>query len=53
VASPPPPSSFVEVSAALPIERSPIEIVVPRGCVVRVQSDVDQQFLKRVLEAVR
>jgi hypothetical protein len=52
-ASPPPPSSFVEVSAALPIERSPIESVVPRGYVVRVQSDVDQQFLKRVLEAVR
>jgi hypothetical protein len=46
-------SSFVEVSPALPVERSSIEILTPRGYVLRVQPEVDQQLLKHVLEVVR
>jgi transposase len=46
-------SSFIELSAALPVDRSPIEIVTPRGYVLRVPPDVDQKLLERVLEVVR
>jgi len=50
---PPRASSFIELSAALPVDRSPIDIVTPRGYVLRVPPDVDQKLLERVLEVVR